>query len=88
MLWTADDVCSKATQIPWFDEWWNKNPWIAMWRQPSAFPILKLTGEFMSRRKSEEKDGGGAECTDPLKRRDMLSRFMEIQSTNESIPPW
>ncbi len=74
--------------MPWFDEWWNKNPWIAIWRQPSAFAILKIAGEYISKRDTEEKGGGGIESTDRLNHRDMLSRFLEIQSTNESLPPW
>ncbi|KAK0510977.1 hypothetical protein JMJ35_006529 [Cladonia borealis] len=86
-IWEYMRTTAPVTQIPWYDEWWNKNPWIAMWRQPFGFSILKIVGDNISRRLSE-KDGGGAESTNQLNNRDMLSRFMEIQSTNESIPPW
>lgn len=59
-----------------------------MWRQPSSFAVLKIAGEFMSKRQMEEKHGRDPKDTDPPNRKDMLSSFMEIQSTNESIPPW
>lgn len=58
-----------------------------MWRQPFGFSILKIVGDNISKRLTE-KDSGVAESTNELNDRDMLSRFMEIQSKNESVPPW
>ena len=57
-----------------------------MLRQPFGFPILKIVGDNTRRRLMEKKRG--AEGTDQLNDRDMLSRFMEIQSSNSSIPQW
>ena len=58
-----------------------------MLRQPFGFPILKIVGDN-TRRRLMEKKRGGAEGTNQLNDREMLSRFMEIQSSNSSIPPW
>ena len=58
-----------------------------MLRQPYGLPILKLVGDN-TRRRLMEKNRGDAEGTNHLNDKDMLSRFIEIQSTNESIPPW
>ena len=58
-----------------------------MWRQPFGFSILKIVGDNI-RRRVTEKDSEGAGSTNQLNDRDMLSRFVEIQSTNESVPPW
>ena len=59
-----------------------------MWRRPFGFSILKIVGDCINERKLGNKDNEGAEKTNPLDSKDMLSRFIEIQSTSDSIPPW
>lgn len=77
------------TQIPWFDTIWRKNAFAAMFRNSSGFAILKIVGQFISERQvqhAEKIDDIGS--TEKPGDKDMLSRFLEIQSTNPSIPSW
>lgn len=71
------------TQIPWLDQLWNKNSWTTLLRSTTTgFSILKIVGDFINdRRNSGEKDNHE-------RQRDMLSRFMEVQKKDPSIPPW
>ena len=75
----------KFTQTPWLDDWLNKNSWIAMWRRPSGLTILKIVADCCDERQQKVKSRSGAEDAN---NRDMLSRFMEVQSANSSVPAW
>ena len=60
-----------------------------MWRKPFGFGILKIVGEYISERREYDKSGEKGELETPKHNdRDMLSCFMEIVSTNDSVPPW
>lgn len=77
------------TQIPWFDTIWRKNAIAAMFRNASGFTILQIVNKYTSERQvqhAEKIDGIGS--TEKPGDRDMLSRFLEIQSKNPSIPSW
>ncbi|KAL9634238.1 MAG: hypothetical protein Q9164_004215 [Protoblastenia rupestris] len=87
-IWACMETTAPVTQIPWFDEWWNKNPWVAMWRRPFGFSILKTVGDFCNERQQQKEGNKDAEKTISENKADMLSRFMEIQSTNPSVPEW
>ncbi|KAL1962133.1 hypothetical protein VTN77DRAFT_537 [Rasamsonia byssochlamydoides] len=87
-IWTYMKTAAPMTQIPWLDQLWYKNPWIAMWRRTTGFSILKIVGEFIQERQQQVKQNGGLKEEEQLSHRDMLSRFMEIQATNDSVPPW
>lgn len=78
------------TQIPWFDEVWNKNPWlnVNMFKAPGGFPILRIVGDFIKERQENAKEKGNYYQNNQPVERDMLSRFMELQENNSSIPPW
>lgn len=84
----ADVAFFQMTQIPWLDQLWYKNPWMAMWRRTTGFSILKIVGEFIQERQQQVKQNGGLKEGEQSGHRDMLSRFIEIQATNESVPPW
>lgn len=71
------------TQIPWFDELWNKSSWTNIFRRTEGFLILKLVRDFI-----EEREKDNTESSQYLIDRDMLSRFLELQKENPSIPPW
>ena len=85
---TADSLLSKFTQIPWFDDWWNKNSWIAMCRRPSGMTILKIVADCCSERQQKVKNNSNADAAIDVNTKDMLSRFMEVQSANSSVPTW
>jgi hypothetical protein len=72
------------TQIPWFDELWNKSSWTNMFRGTRGFLILKLVRDFIEEREEDNAESSQQHLTD----RDMLSRFLELQKENPSIPPW
>ena len=50
--------------------------------------ILKIVGDCCNERRQEMEDKDGSEDAIQVNNRDMLSRFMEIQRTNPSVPTW
>lgn len=50
--------------------------------------ILKIVGDCCNERQQKAKDKGSAEDATQVNNRDMLSRFMEVQRTNSSVPTW
>lgn len=82
-IWTYMKRAAPMTQIPWLDQLWNKNSWTTLLRSTTTgFSLLKIVGDFINdRRNSGEKDNHE-------RQRDMLSRFMEVQKKDPSIPPW
>ena len=59
-----------------------------MWRRPFGFSILKIVSDCISERELGKRNDEGSNNTNPLDHKDMLSRFIDIQSTSESILPW
>lgn len=77
------------TQIPWFDTIWRKNPIAAMFRSAGGFTILKIVNEYTSERQVQHTEKGDrAGTAERPEDGDMLSRFIEIQSNDPSIPSW
>lgn len=87
-IWNYMVDAAPFTQIPWFDELWRKNRVIAMLKGSTGFSILKVVGGFVGERQRTVKDGGSGDKNVPLYHRDMLSRFLEISQTNDSVPSW
>ncbi|KAL8720222.1 MAG: hypothetical protein Q9225_002884 [Loekoesia sp. 1 TL-2023] len=87
-IWNYMTDAAPFTQIPWFDELWRKNRFVAMLRGSTGFSILKVVGDFIGERQQKVKDSESGVKDVPLHDRDMLSRFLEISQTNESVPPW
>ncbi|KAL9006262.1 MAG: hypothetical protein Q9188_000984 [Gyalolechia gomerana] len=87
-IWNYMVDAAPFTQIPWFDELWRKNRVIAMLKGSTGFSILKVVGGFVGERQRTVKDGGSGDKNAPLYHRDMLSRFLEISQTNDSVPSW
>jgi cytochrome P450 len=79
---------AKMTQVPWLDKLWHKNPYIATWKRQTGSPILKVVSEKINQRQQSIQADLKTGKREQINHRDFLSRFMEIQSTNTSAPPW
>nr|API82663.1 putative P450 monooxygenase and putative metallo-beta-lactamase superfamily II [Penicillium roqueforti] len=81
-IWKFMKRVSVMGQIPWFDEFCNTNPFIALFRSPTGFGVLKVVDKFILQRLApREKD----EVSDE---KDMLSQFLNIQASNPDVMPW
>ncbi|KAI4124801.1 MAG: hypothetical protein LQ338_004627 [Usnochroma carphineum] len=80
-IWDYMVDAAPFTQIPWLDELWRKNRFVAMLKGSTGFAILKVVGDFIAERKQKVKVNESGE-------KDMLSRFLELAETNESVPSW
>lgn len=76
------------TQVPWVDKLWHKNSFVAMWKQQTGSPILKVVADRINERQQKVEDDTKAKKNKEINDRDFLSRFLDIQSTNPSVPPW
>jgi hypothetical protein len=76
------------TQIPWFDKLWNKSRFAAMFKQQSASPILKVVTSHTQARQCKTEQGQPQGEKNNVNEKDFVSRFIDIESTNESVPPW
>ncbi|KAL4867930.1 hypothetical protein BDV12DRAFT_170571 [Aspergillus spectabilis] len=86
-IWGFLAGSSAFTQIPWFDNLWNKNSFLARFRKASGPGILGIVGKYVAERQEARKNGKVPDAGDGLRDRDMLSSFMEIQSSGQ-LPPW
>ncbi len=59
-----------------------------MWKRQTGSPILKVVADRTNERQQKVKHDLKAEKNEQINDRDFLSRFLEIQSTNSSVPPW
>ena len=80
--------CSKVTQIPWYDKYWNKNSIVAMRWPPTGLPILKIVANCIGERRQKLKDNGGVQSANPVNDGDMLSRFLDVHLTDADVPSW
>ena len=76
------------TQIPWADKLLYKNAIMATLKKQSGNSILKIAADSVSERKQKIKDNPGNKESKGFNDRDFLSRFLEIESANTSIPQW
>lgn len=72
-------------QIPWFDELWNKNAFITLFKKPTGFGVLKVVDSFISQRLASWQVGGDV---NEKEEKDMLSQFLNIQRSNPDVLPW
>ncbi|KAL5333961.1 cytochrome P450 [Aspergillus crustosus] len=80
-IWGFLAGSSAFTQIPWFDNLWNKNSFLARFRKASGPGILGIVGKYVAERQEARKAGKVPDAGD------MLTSFMEIQSSGQ-LPPW
>ncbi|KAK0723562.1 putative cytochrome P450 oxidoreductase [Lasiosphaeria miniovina] len=85
-IWQYMKRAAPYTQIPWFDDIWNKTNFMAMFRSASGFTILGLVAKHIADRKAARITGKGADHG--RGDRDMLSQFFELTTNNASLPPW
>jgi hypothetical protein len=50
--------------------------------------ILRIVGDYVNERQQKIKNGGGVEDVSQGRDKDMLARFLEVQKTNATAPPW
>ncbi|OKL64465.1 hypothetical protein UA08_00991 [Talaromyces atroroseus] len=87
-IWNYFKAAAPMTQIPWFDEIWNKNSWVNIFTPPGGFSILRIVRGFIEERQKLMEEKGNVYRNKKLHEKDMLSRFLELQQNNPSIPPW
>ena len=87
-IWSYMADAAPFTQMPWSDKWWRKNRFAAMLKGSTGFSILQVVADCISERQQKIEDGGSVEKGAEVNDRDMLSRFLEITRTNESVPTW
>ncbi|KAL5341118.1 cytochrome P450 [Aspergillus crustosus] len=95
-IWTFMTRAAPMTQIPWFDELWNKNRVASFFqRKTTGFSILRIVGKYVAERREARESTSAEKTTDngshgkvDGRNKDMLERFFEIQSQNPSLPPW
>jgi len=78
-------------QIPWFDEVWYKNWFVALFRSTTGMPILRIVDKQIIARQKTTQGSDDINKASPSKldgRKDMLSQFLDMQATNPDIPPW
>lgn len=74
------------TQIPWLDTLWNKNAFVASFKEPTGLAILKIVDQFLSERRDSHQKEKTINQADM--KTDMLSHFMDVQRTKPGIPHW
>lgn len=72
-------------QIPWFDEIWNKNAFITLFKRPTGFGVLKIVDSFISQRLTCRRECGDSKEEDE---KDMLAQFLNIQTSSPEVPTW
>lgn len=82
---TAAD-CNQVTQMPWLEKFWTNNPIQRYLRwggvsPGAAFAMARVQERRELQRTTQKNDWH-------INDRDFLSRFMEIESNDKSIPPW
>lgn len=73
------------SQIPWFDRIWYKSPVAVLLKNRLASPILAIVTKNIDER---QQDSIATEKKKHTGDRDLLSRFLEIQRTNQAVPKW
>ncbi|KAM0804923.1 cytochrome P450 [Usnea florida] len=87
-IWNFMLTVAPMTQAPWIDKLWHKNNVMANLKNQSGNSILKIAADNINDRKQRMKHDSGDEKLKQFNDRDFLSRFLEIESTNPSIPDW
>lgn len=87
-IWSYMTDAAPFTQIPWVDELWRKNRFFASLKGSTGFSILKVVSDFISDRQQKLEDSKSDGEKLQVNERDMLSRFLEVSQTDDSVPPW
>ncbi|EKG10405.1 Cytochrome P450 [Macrophomina phaseolina MS6] len=84
-IWKHFKAAAPVTQMPWIDRFWNKNPLLVRFWPSTASPIMAFAAKRVAERRAVEKSWAAASEANP---RDFLSRFVEAQATDPSVPDW
>ncbi|KAL4903514.1 hypothetical protein BDW74DRAFT_186129 [Aspergillus multicolor] len=85
-IWETFKKTSLVTQMPWLDKVWLNNP-IQRWRRGggaspgAAFAMARVEERRQLQRTTDKNDWG-------FNTRDFLSRFMEIEAKDRTVPPY
>ncbi len=77
----------QMTQIPWLDKYLYKNWLVDTFRKTPGLAILKFVNQVIAERQKsgiEEKQAKTA----PSAEKDLLARYLEIQTKSPGTPPW
>lgn len=87
-IWSYMTDAAPFTQVPWLDEWWRKNSIVATLRGSTGFSILKVVADNINERQQKIEKTTSDEKDIEVGQKDMLSRFLELSKTNDSVPSW
>ncbi|KAL5358187.1 cytochrome P450 [Aspergillus floccosus] len=85
-IWAFMKTVAPAGQIPWLDPLWNKNRVVALFKETTGLTVLGLVDQFVTERQKNSLSQHGHR--DRLDKRDMLSKFLEIQAKDPQVPAW
>ena len=84
-LWGTIQKTALVTQMPWLDNYWTNNP-ISRYFRTAKSPGATFAMRRVQERKEKQKRGE-LEKEEKINSRDMLSRFMEVEANDSSVPP-
>ncbi len=87
-IWNYMTDAAPFTQMPWSDTWLRKNRFVSVLKGSTGFSILSVVSKFIEERQQKIQDEGTVEKGVQVTDKDMLSRFLEVVRTNNSVPPW
>ncbi|KAF6218600.1 hypothetical protein HO133_005951 [Letharia lupina] len=85
-IWHYFQKTTPVTQIPWVDRLWAKNPIFQRLKAVRMNPIAGFGLARIAERKSAPDTSDNKESS--TNSRDFLSRFLEAQAKDKTIPPW
>ncbi|EFR04740.1 pisatin demethylase [Nannizzia gypsea CBS 118893] len=85
-LWSTLQKTALVTQMPWLGDVWTNNPILRFFRKNIQSPGVIFAMRRVQERREIEKGELQKEWT--INNRDMLSRFMEVEANDPSVPPF
>lgn len=84
--WKYFCTAAVVSQMPWLDYIWTKNPILQRLRVTNLNPIVAFARARRQERILESAKEVSPEAGD--RKRDFLTRFMEVESNDAATPPW
>ncbi|EZF52947.1 hypothetical protein H103_04034 [Trichophyton rubrum CBS 288.86] len=85
-LWSTLQKTALVTQMPWLGDVWTNNPILRFFRKNIQSPGVIFAMRRVQERQKIEK--GELKKEWKINNRDMLSRFMEVEASDPSVPPF
>ncbi|EGE04287.1 benzoate 4-monooxygenase cytochrome P450 [Trichophyton equinum CBS 127.97] len=85
-LWSTLQKTALVTQMPWLGDVWTNNPILRFFRKNIQSPGVIFAMRRVQERQKIEK--GELKKEWKINNRDMLSRFMEVEANDTSVPPF